>query len=123
MLGWARILDPSEVLQCLQNWGVEVAKATAPRDFQAAVPALWEEEGGQEAAQPVVQENWDIQPVEEEEEEEEIEEKEEEEEEEEEEDEEEGEGDGADQQGGEEENEGEEEVEEEDNEEEEDGSY
>ncbi|TEA31550.1 hypothetical protein DBR06_SOUSAS58810003, partial [Sousa chinensis] len=37
--------------------------ATA-RDLQVAVRALWEEQGGQEVAQPIVEEYWDVQLVE-----------------------------------------------------------
>lgn len=115
------------------EWGAGVARAAAPRDFQAVVQDPWEEEGGQGAAQPVVQGNWDVLQVEEEEEgeeeEEEVEEEEEEDDEDEDDDEEEGEGggeeEGGDEEGGkeEEENEEEEEYEEKEDEEEEDDSY
>ena len=42
--------------------------AGMPRDFQAVVWALWEEEGGAYGTQSIVEEYWDEQPVEEEEE-------------------------------------------------------
>lgn len=52
------------------EWHARVGKDVAgmPRDFQAIVRALWEEEGGADGTQSVVEEYWDEQPVEEEEE-------------------------------------------------------
>ncbi|KAF5921444.1 hypothetical protein HPG69_012625 [Diceros bicornis minor] len=49
------------------EWGAQVARAADPRDCQAVVQAPLEEEGGQEVPQPIVEEDWDVQQLEEEE--------------------------------------------------------
>lgn len=40
-----------------------VGRHAAPRDFQVVVRTLRAKEGGQEGAQPIVKEYWDVQPV------------------------------------------------------------
>ena len=40
-----------------------LGRDAAPRDFQVVVRTLQAKEGGQEGAQPIVKEYWDVQPV------------------------------------------------------------
>ncbi|TEA14710.1 hypothetical protein DBR06_SOUSAS3110014, partial [Sousa chinensis] len=45
------------------EWRTRVGRDAAPRDFQVVVRTLRAKEGGQEGAQPIVKEYWDVQPV------------------------------------------------------------
>lgn len=62
--------DPGSILDGLVpvELGAVVARAAAPRNFQHILKGVWEEEDKQEVTQPINEENWVIQPIEEEEE-------------------------------------------------------